>query len=176
MERLAEGTPVLTERKGYVELAGLDFRLTAKPDRIDRLADGRYTILDYKSGKPPTDNEVKHFEKQLPLQGAMLERGGFAAIGTGELAGLGYIGLSVAGGDRMLKLEDEDGRLPDITWERLYELIGRYRRRTQGYTAIRAAQMTNFAGDYDHLARYGEWNLTEDPAPERVGPDEEPTQ
>ncbi|MFD0982282.1 double-strand break repair protein AddB [Tropicimonas aquimaris] len=175
LERLAAGTPVLTERQGAVELPGLNFRLTARPDRIDKLTDGRFTIYDYKSGKPPTDPEVKHFEKQLPLEGAMLERGGFAVAGPAgqaRLDGLGYIAIGTSGADRMLKMEDDDGRLPDTTWERLQALIGRYNRREQGYTAIRAAQLTSFAGDYDHLARYGEWDLTDDARPVRVGPEE----
>ncbi|WP_068116158.1 double-strand break repair protein AddB [Tropicimonas marinistellae] len=171
--RLDAGTPVLIEDWGRVDLAGLDFRLTARPDRIDRLNDGRFVIYDYKSGKPPSDSEVKHFEKQLPLEGAMLERDGFAGLGKQVLDGLGYIGLGAAGGDRMLPMEDDTGRLPDVTWEGLHGLIGRYSKRQQGYTAIRAAQLTSFAGDFDHLARFGEWDLTDAPTPETVGPAKE---
>ena len=32
---------------------------TARADRIERLTDGRYAILDYKTGAPPTDKQVR---------------------------------------------------------------------------------------------------------------------
>jgi hypothetical protein len=34
---------------------------------------------------------------------------------------------------------------------------------TKGYTSRRANELLTFAGDYDHLARYGEWDETFDP-------------
>ena len=35
------------------------FTLGARADRIERLADGRYAILDYKTGQVPTDKQVR---------------------------------------------------------------------------------------------------------------------
>jgi RecB family exonuclease len=168
--RLAKGEPVLVEDWGRLILPDLDFRLVARPDRIDRLSAGGYAIYDYKSGNPPTKDMVKHFDKQLPLEAAMLENDAFTGL-SGEVSALGYVAIGASGQDRMLDLEDTDGRLPEVTLEGLRELIGRYATRAQGYTAIRAAQTMRFSGDYDHLARYGEWDLTDDPVPLIVGPE-----
>jgi double-strand break repair protein AddB len=160
------GTAVVIEERGTVALPGLDFRLTAKPDRIDRLPDGRLHILDYKSGKPPTRKQQEVFDKQLLLEAAMAERGGFARIGPVAVARITYVGLDADG--TVLATEIT----PEVTlaaWEGLCRLIGRYRRHSQGYTARRAVEAAGRRGDYDHLSRFGEWDMTDLPCPEDVG-------
>ena len=48
-------------------------RLSARADRIERLADGRYAILDYKTGTAPTAPQVASgLAPQLTLEGAIL--------------------------------------------------------------------------------------------------------
>lgn len=173
LERLADGEPVLTEDWGHLPLDDLDFTLVARPDRIDRLRGGEFAIYDYKSGSPPTQDMVRHFEKQLPLEAAMLERGAFKGIEKGQVERLGYIAIGASGQDRLLDLDEDGQRLVDLTLDGLHALIERYRDRDQGYTAIRAAQLTSFAGDYDQLARFGEWDLTDDAFPEQVGPEDQ---
>ncbi|MDV7141296.1 double-strand break repair protein AddB [Tropicimonas sp. TH_r6] len=172
--RLEAGTPVLTEDWGSLPLPDLDFTLAARPDRIDRLKSGGYAVYDYKSGQPPSLDMVKHFEKQLPLEAAMLEQGGFTGLTRATVETLGYIAIGASGQDRPLEIEDETGRLADLSLEGLRELITRYSEREQGYTAIRAAQTTRFEGRYDQLARYGEWDLTDQAVRIPVGPEEEP--
>lgn len=169
LQRQSDGTPVLTERHGALGLDGLDFRLTAKPDRIDRLTDGSYAILDYKSGTPPSKDQVKHFDKQLPLEAALLERGGFEHLPEARVSILQYLSLGGAGRDRVIEMEDDEGRLPDIAWARLHDLVRHYADPANGYTSIRAAETTAFEGDYDHLARFGEWDLSQTAAPVAVG-------
>jgi RecB family exonuclease len=171
--RLAGGAPVLTERDGGWPLAGLDFRLTARPDRIDRLTDGTHAIYDYKSGAIPSLKEIRHFAKQLPLEAAILERGGFDGLGRGRVSAMGFISLGTSA-DQNVPVEDEGARLPDVTWEKLHALIAQYRRPDQGYTASRAAQSSRLSGDYDHLARFGEWDLTSEALRIPVGTEEEP--
>ena len=167
-DRLAAGAPALTERSGGIALTGLDFRLTARPDRIDRLTDGSFAVYDYKSGTPPSDKEVLYFQKQLPLEAAMLERGGFTGLAAGQVSRMGYVALGTSR-DREVAMEHEGRRLPDLTWEGLHRLIASYLRPSQGYAALRAAQLTSYAGDYDHLARHGEWDLTDRAVPVKVG-------
>ncbi|PRY20707.1 double-strand break repair protein AddB [Aliiruegeria haliotis] len=169
--RLRDGDPVLTEDKGWLTLTGLDFQLTARPDRIDRRTDGTYAVYDYKSGSPPSPDQVKHFEKQLPLEAAMLERDAFTGLPSAPTISMGYISLGTSK-DREIKLEDDDGRLPDVTWERLHDLIRGYGRRAKGYTSLRAAETTRFEGEFDQLSRYGEWDLTDDAVTIRVGPED----
>jgi len=171
--RRAVGAPVLSEDWGEASVADLPFRLSARPDRIDRLIEGGHAIHDYKSGTPPSLKQVRLFDKQLPLEAALLERGGFPGLAAGPVAAMSYIALGANGKDVPIPVEEEDGRMPDLAWQGLIALLCRYGRREQGYTAQRAAEKVSFAGDYDHLARFGEWQLTDPPVGETVGPPDE---
>ena len=48
--------PIAAETKGEAEIAGVT--LHGKADRIDRLADGRLAIVDYKTGQAPAQKAV----------------------------------------------------------------------------------------------------------------------
>jgi ATP-dependent helicase/nuclease subunit B len=157
------GVPVLLEERGAVPLPGLDFTLTGKPDRIDRLADGRLLLIDYKTGDPPSTAEQKAFDKQLLLLAAMAEAGGFSGLNAEGVARVVYLGLKAE-----LKLSSiplEPGMIAGV-WTEFGRLMASYARPTQGYTARRAPKKTNESGDYDHLARFGEWDLTDAAVPE----------
>lgn len=157
------GQPVLLEERGAVSLPGLDFTLTGKPDRIDRLPDGQLYLIDYKTGTPPTRAQQKHFDKQLFLTAAMAEGGGFRGLDPAEVARLSYVGLKAE-----LKIETADlepGEVAEV-WTEFGRLIASYARAGQGYTARRALESVRDASDYDHLSRFGEWDMTDDPSPE----------
>ena len=173
--RLAEARPVLLEsaQPGRLTLPGLGFTLTARPDRIDRFDDGTYAIRDYKTGKPPELKQVRAFEKQLPLEAAIAEAGGFPGLPAAPVAAMTYIALGASGADIDLPLTHEGHHLPSQARDDLIRLIRAYGRRSQGYTAQRAAETVRFDGDYDHLSRYGEWSLSDPAAATRVGPDDE---
>ena len=51
----------------------------------------------------------------------------------------------------------------------LRRLIESYMSQSQGYTSRRAVFSEQFPGDYDHLARFGEWEMTDSPVPTLVG-------
>jgi hypothetical protein len=51
----------------------------------------------------------------------------------------------------------------------LAALLGAYGDRSRGYAAKRMAERDGWEGDYDHLARLGEWSPAEMPEPEDVG-------
>jgi hypothetical protein len=51
----------------------------------------------------------------------------------------------------------------------LHRLVGQYLSPGQGYASRRAVFKARFPGDYDHLARFGEWDMTDKPVPEDVG-------
>ncbi|HRK41410.1 MAG TPA: double-strand break repair protein AddB [Gemmobacter sp.] len=160
------GTPVSLEEKGRIRLAPLDFILSGTPDRIDILPDGRLHILDYKTGNPPTPAQQASFDKQLLLAACMAERGAFGQIGPTEVARITYLGL---GSSPKMVTTEITAELSGQTWEALHRLIARYSQRETGYTSRRAMFETNFAGDYDHLARFGEWEMTQTATPEIVG-------
>ena len=83
-ERRTARAPVTiaTEVAGAIELLrpGGKFRLTGRADRIERYADGTLSILDYKTGSPPTQKEVDAgLAPQLLLEAAMAADRGFGA-------------------------------------------------------------------------------------------------
>ena len=163
------GTPLVVETQGSVALAPLPFTLYGTPDRIDRLPDGRLQMIDYKTGSPPTEKQQRSYEKQLLLAAAMAERGGFANLGPSDVAKITYIGLGA--GEKV----QETDTTPDLLaaeWDKLITLISRYLSRATGYTARRAVFEDRFPGDYDHLARYGEWQMSDRAHSESVGPED----
>jgi RecB family exonuclease len=151
------GQPVLLETPGAAPLAGQDFTLTGKPDRIDLLQDGRLLLIDYKTGAPPTENEQKHFDKQLLLTAAMAENGAFPQLGLAEVARIVFLGLKAELDTEATTLQP--GQVAQV-WQEFGALIAAYGRPTQGYTARRAMRSERDVSDYDHLARFGEWDMT----------------
>lgn len=167
-EARREGTPRLIETERKIALTPQDFVLKAKPDRIDELPDGRIHLYDYKTGSPPTAKQQEAFDKQLLLEAAMAERGGFPEFGLAVVAGATYIGLGATPKEEPLDLSPG---ATDTAWEQLGLLIARYGERQTGYTSRRAMFSEAIGGTYDHLARFGEWEMTAEPAPEDVGDD-----
>jgi len=162
----SDGQPILIETKGGIALPALDFRLTAKPDRIDAYADGTLHILDYKTGTPPTAKEQKLFDKQLLLEAAMAERGAFETIGARQVARISYIGVNAAAKVESTAITPE---LLAQVWDDLHRLVGKYLSPGQGFASRRAVFKARVPGDYDHLARFGEWDMTDSPSPGDVG-------
>ena len=158
------GVPVVLEKAGSVQVAPLNFTLSARPDRIDLLDDNRVHLFDYKTGSPPNARQQKYFDKQLLLQAAMAERGGFGPLdGPRAVRGITYVGLGASPKEETTFL---DADLLGQVWEELHRLIGHYLSPEAGYPSRRAVAQERFAGDYDHLARYGEWDMTDPPCPE----------
>ncbi len=94
-EQARDGSPVTLEDKGAVTLPG-GFTLTARPDRIDVMQDGRLHIIDYKTGAPPTKKAQAQFEKQLLLEATMAAYDGFKAVKGRDCARITYIGLGAS--------------------------------------------------------------------------------
>ncbi len=159
------GETVVLEEKGRIAVTPA-LELTARPDRIDRLPDGRLRIFDYKTGGAPSEKEQRLWDKQLFLTGAMAERGAFAPLGKAEVAGLTYISMGSKAAEVPVTLPD--GEL-DLVWEDLTRLIAAFSYRPKGYASRRAPRNVAWPGDFDHLARFGEWGPTDAPEPEDVG-------
>ncbi|MAX75255.1 MAG: double-strand break repair protein AddB, partial [Roseobacter sp.] len=165
LHRQSYSTPAAFEKaaKGSHAFPDLGFTLMGFADRIDRTEDGDILIYDYKTGTPPSVAEQKAFDKQLLLEAAMVEEGGFKEIGPAPVAQAAYIGLGSKPVERPAPLEDEP---PHEVLAKLHALITSYLSDEQGFTARRMVKTTDFAGDYDQLARFGEWDATTEPTPE----------
>ncbi len=164
--------PAVIEREGEM-LVGGDFTLKARADRIDRHADGSLAILDYKTGQPPTKDQVHAgLAPQLPLEAAIAKAGGFAELPPGRIAELVYIRLhggESAGEERRVEAGSRDknpippaDELTDQALERFQQWIARFDDPATPYLSRPRPQFLTYAGDYDHLARVAERSLDEE--------------
>lgn len=150
---------------GALHFADLDFTLKGKADRIDRTAAGAYIIYDYKTGTVPTKVQLRHFDKQLLLEALMAEKGAFDHLPANTVVEVAHIGIGATPKYDPVRLEP--GEIRKVRAEFL-ELIASYQQFDQGYASRRAVAQMRFGGDYDHLARFGEWDDTQKPVPTEV--------
>ncbi len=146
------------------------FTLTARADRIERHHDGRFAILDYKTGQPPTGKQVRMgLSPQLTLEAAILREGGFDGIAADSSVGeLGYVRLSgnnPPGEQKPLELKINQRDVPqppdaaaDEARNKLENLIRAFENETQAYTSLNLPMWTRRYGSYDDLARIKEWS------------------
>jgi ATP-dependent helicase/nuclease subunit B len=140
------------------------FKLTTRADRIERLADGRYAILDYKTGSTPTERQVRTgLSPQLTLEGAMLREGAFKDVPPGSIAEIAYVsvrGREPAG--ELKPIEFTDGATADQHADkalaRLKSIIAQFEDETTPYRSLVSPMWKTRYGDYDHLARVKEWS------------------
>jgi ATP-dependent helicase/nuclease subunit B len=164
--RRGPGTALLVEQAGHLDIAlgERSFRLRTRADRIERLPDGRYAILDYKTGAPPSDSQVKvGLSPQLTLEAAILRHGEFENLpGGGSIAQLAYVrlrGTEIAG-EVCQRLKDQSpDSYADIALSRLTEIVRRFDDANEPYRSLVHPMWTNRYGEYDHLARVQEWSL-----------------
>ena len=166
IERRANVQSVYAEVKGELQVTD-DFLLTARADRIELLKDGRFAVLDYKTGRPPSKKEVQvGFAPQLTLQATILRHGSFSGIALGgSVAELLYLRLSGGdpGGEKAPR--DFDGmnldQAADAALVKLRELVWTFASEQTPYLSFwRPMWVGRTYGDYDHLARVREWSAT----------------
>ncbi|MEM1346616.1 MAG: PD-(D/E)XK nuclease family protein, partial [Pseudomonadota bacterium] len=162
--RRRQGHPLAVERKGSLVLDAPNgpFTLSAKADRIDLATDGHAAIIDYKTGNPPTADQVAAgFNHQLHVQSAILERGGFEGLPPTQATTGAYIGLTGAKSGGKEYRHETLGEETASHLARLSELIAAYDQGAPFYARGRPLR-TDDEGDYDHLARRREWEGIEE--------------
>lgn len=173
-----------TEISGEMEVDGV--KVQGRADRIDRLADGTLGIVDYKTGRVPTKEEVKAgFALQLGLLGLIAEHGRFADKDTAKVV------QGAAGDFEYWSFKKDDGSFgkretpmkvgqakKGLTSEeflphhrdKLRLAISEY---IKGRTPFRARENPDYKGytDYDQLMRLEEWlvRLTETATADKDG-------
>ena len=166
-ERRPNLETIFAEKGGRVTLPlddGSSFDLTAKADRIEFLQDGTAVIVDYKTGTPPSEKEVRAgWSPQLTLEAAMLERGAFRDVPARPVATAIY--LPLGGGEK--KPRDlgasKKGPFDALAADHFQELLGllnHFRNPANGYPARPFPQFAARYNAYDHLARTREWSAS----------------
>jgi ATP-dependent helicase/nuclease subunit B len=164
-ERRAAGPPqaIGAEVGGVWTLArrGGPFELVGRADRIERWADGRLAILDYKTGSVPTGKDVRSGRApQLPLEAKMAAAGAFGLEFEGETATLIYVSLK--GGREPGSLTAIDlATIDRAAADGLAQLIDAYDDPARCYLALPVPSMTPRFAAYTQLARVAEWAVVE---------------
>jgi ATP-dependent helicase/nuclease subunit B len=167
MERRGDIAQLLAEASGKIELALGErvFTLRCRADRIERRGDGRFVLLDYKTGQVPTEKQVRiGVSPQLTLEAAILRGGGFDGIAAGaSVAELVYVSLKGgerAGESRPVDFKDGDADSHAVrALGKLVELITRFDDEGQPYLPLVLPMWKSRYGTYDHLARVKEWSV-----------------
>ncbi|HEY4070020.1 MAG TPA: PD-(D/E)XK nuclease family protein [Sphingomicrobium sp.] len=155
----AEGrSPLNAEIRGEASLSGI--LVHGRADRIDRLPDGGLAIIDYKTGKPPSQKAVDEgFALQLGLLGLIGRAGGFEDV-RGEPEAFEYWSLQRYRGQfgRLMR-PDKDmdpGEFLSHAARNFAEVARDYLSGTQPFTAKLNPAYAPY-GDYDQLMRLEEW-------------------
>jgi len=152
--------PLTAEIFGQAEVAGIE--LYGKVDRIDRLADGRLAVVDYKTGKPPSRRQVEAgFALQLGLLGLIAEQGGFPDV-AGRAAAYEYWSLARERGQFghvMSPVGAKGIAAEDFAAHAARHLSEAIENWLTGDAPFTAKLHPEFApyGDYDQLMRLEEW-------------------
>jgi ATP-dependent helicase/nuclease subunit B len=155
----AEGRrPLKAEIKGETALSGVIVH--GRADRIDRLADGGLAIIDYKTGKPPSQKAVDEgFALQLGLLGLIGRAGGFEGV-NGDPHAFEYWSLQrYRGNFGRLMRPDKDmqpGEFLVHAGHKFGEVARDYLTGTKPFEAKLNPAYAPY-GDYDQLMRLEEW-------------------
>ena len=157
-ERGSANKQIFAEIKGRhgMNVGGYEHVLTAKADRIELDGAGQATIIDYKSGTPPTDTEVKAgFSPQLMVEGIIALAGGFEGLPPVDaIAGLEYWKTGLGSGfGKSPKPKAYD---PNAI-EGLKQLIEYFTKADSAYLACPDPKNAPNYNDFEHLERSKEW-------------------
>ncbi len=159
--------PVLFEEKGEITHKGVT--INGRIDRLDRLADGSFVVIDYKTGRPPSGSQVEAgYALQLGTLGIMLEEGGFGArngkasafeywsLGRNKDSetGFGYIDTPLKIGRKRSGIVPEDF-MPQAR-KFLDEALDHYILGSEPFTARLNPDAPGY-DTYDQLMRLEEW-------------------
>jgi len=158
---------VAVEHDGKINFSGVT--VYGRADRIDISQDGSLTIVDYKTGKPPSAAQVaKGYALQLGILGLIAEGGGFDGL-SGQAVGFEYWSLSknkdgqFGFRDQPIKWGKRRTGLPMeefLPKHRAYlsKAIDYYIKGKEPFTARLNPDYPGY-NDYDQLMRLEEWQV-----------------
>ena len=137
--------------------------MVAKADRVDELEDGTISIIDYKTGQPPSGTDISlGFAPQLPLEAAIAQAGGFSGVAGAPVSLLEFWQLSGGdpAGERRPAGKEIQG-LAEAALRGFTDLVTRFDNPETPYLSQPDPSHTPRWSDYTHLARVLEWSSIE---------------
>jgi ATP-dependent helicase/nuclease subunit B len=158
----ADGALELRTPGGIIEIRG-------RIDRIDRHADGGFSVIDYKSGAlPDALDATKGLSPQLQLSAALARRLGLPGLDArAPVRAMLYVKLgrkieekAVPAADnkvdRKATAPEPNAHVDDLT-ARLFAYLGDFATGRRAFIAGRRHTQMRFADPYGHLSRVSEW-------------------
>jgi ATP-dependent helicase/nuclease subunit B len=153
----------------WTAVSGRRVTLSARADRVDEVHEGGYAIIDYKTGQPPSKNQVEAgFAPQMTLEAALVGMGGFAVIPQGDVGQLTYVHLSggqPAGRENPIRFKEQTVMEASLkAYAQTRALIDLYEQPDRPYASHLRPQFLKgtYTRPYDHLARVAEWGAGAD--------------
>jgi len=159
-QRRAEGWRAYAlEKRGERRIGPVT--INAKADRIDR-SGSAWEIIDYKTGRIPTRDEIKAvYAPQLAVEALIARSGGYGDKADGDI-GLSYWRTG-GGADAQRAVAVKDAADVIAETERvLGEMIDAFYRDRVAYVAIPQQAYAPAFNDYTHLERLDEWQTRVD--------------
>ncbi|MEL6693066.1 MAG: PD-(D/E)XK nuclease family protein, partial [Pseudomonadota bacterium] len=162
-----KGNPY-TEIRGEIEIdiTGEPFKLKGTADRIEARETGGVAILDFKTGRPPSEKQVRAgLSPQMPLQGLIARNGGYRNLGKAEVEALTYIrfgtGFEVQNiGDAAARSKIEAKSMADIIADAelgLLSVLTSFADPAHPYLSAPRPERVAYESAYTRLARRSEW-------------------
>lgn len=140
--------------------------LEATADRVEQLFDGTLAIIDFKTGRGKTADQVESgLEPQLSLEAAIAAKSGFGKIKPAPVSELIYFQFSTSAAvlsednGQPLEFETSTMDVANDALKGLQRLIGGYSNADMSYRSKPRAEFAWDYGDYDRLARRKEWTI-----------------
>ncbi|MBL0898601.1 MAG: PD-(D/E)XK nuclease family protein [Reyranella sp.] len=162
-DRRSSGTRLLaSETTGALTVGPADrpLRIEARADRVDDVGAGTWEVIDYKTGRVPTKDELEAlFAPQLLLEAAMAERGGFDKIkGKAKIVRLSYWQANGLGdGGKVSEVKGSDALVPAML-ALVEKMAAHFAKAGTAYPALPWPAYTPHFNDYAHLERITEWS------------------
>ena len=151
--------PLAVECLGTMAFANGALVLRGRADRVDRLADGRVEVIDYKTGGVPKKGDVMAgLEPQLALLALMVQGGAFENVKAAQVGALSYWKPQEKSDKKKITKFTEDlGGQCEKAKEGLERLQAAFANPSTPYEAVPKPQISPRYDDYAHLARLAEW-------------------
>lgn len=157
-----------TELRGEIELniAGEPFTLKGTADRIETRTSGGVAILDFKTGRPPSEKQVRAgLSPQMPLQGLIARNGGYKELGKADTEALTYIRFGTSFdvqniGEAAPRAKIEAKSMADIIAEAelgLLSVLTQFADPSHPYLSAPRPERVAYESAYTRLARRSEW-------------------
>ncbi len=142
------------------------FTLKARADRIELHKDGSFTLLDYKTGAPPSAEQVRTgLSPQLTLEAAIIKHNGFGAIQARSARDLVYVKIGTRNNSvaktAIAEKQDIDELIASHD-RQLIALVDAHWNGKRPFVSRPIVERESQYADYDHLARVKEWAMNAD--------------